>query len=154
MVISSSTENNARCAICGKSYRMCNSCAEQKKLMPWKIVTDTSEHFKIFIALHRYNKTHDIAVAREDLSHCDLQGWEDFVPNIREMISEILGDTSLNNSVESSAKVKAIKRTKKRNIVNDVTSVKNDIVPAIIITTDDGKNDKNINDENVNVESN
>lgn len=166
MVISSGTKNNARCAICGKGYRMCNSCAEQKKLTPWKVVTDTSEHFKIFIALHRYNKTHDVAVAREDLSHCDLQGWEDFVPNVREMISEIMGNDSSysDDSAGSGAEVKATKKTnnavkktvKKRNTEKPVASTKNNVAPAIIITTDDVKSDSTANDsadKKVNVEN-
>jgi len=34
-------QNNAICAICGTSYRACNSCLEQKSFQPWRTVVDS-----------------------------------------------------------------------------------------------------------------
>ena len=52
-----SQELNATCDICGKKYHVCNSCKEIKSFTPWRTVTDTLQHYAIFLALSQYTKT-------------------------------------------------------------------------------------------------
>lgn len=84
-------QNNATCSICGKGYRVCNSCTEQKTFQPWRTVTDTSEHYKIYLALHGYTVTGDKETARKELQQCDLKDKDSFISKIRADIDEILG---------------------------------------------------------------
>ena len=48
-------KHNSFCAICGKSYYYCNSCKDTAHLYPYKILTDTSEHYKVFMIIRGYN---------------------------------------------------------------------------------------------------
>ena len=54
-----SQELNATCDICGKKYHVCNSCKEVKSFTPWRTVTDTMQHYLIFLALSEYTKNKD-----------------------------------------------------------------------------------------------
>ena len=81
---------NATCDICGKRYHICHSCEEAKSFKAWRTITDTIEHYKIFMVLSEYTRTKDISVAREGLEKCDLSGKENFNENIRRAIDEIL----------------------------------------------------------------
>lgn len=81
---------NASCGICGKKYHLCMSCQESK-LNPWRSIVDSVEHYKIFIIIRDYengyiNKTE----ANNQLSKRDLSGLEDFVPEIKAKINEIM----------------------------------------------------------------
>ena len=58
---------NAYCAICNEGYHICNSCHNQKVFKPWRTVTDTIEHYKIYLAIHRYTVTKNKELAREEL---------------------------------------------------------------------------------------
>lgn len=83
---------NTTCSICGKPYKICSSCLEQKTFKPWRTVTDTIEHYKIYMALHGYTITKDKKQAKQELQHCDLSGFDDFNPEIRSSIKEILAE--------------------------------------------------------------
>lgn len=100
-------QNNATCAICGKRYRVCNSCLEQKTFQPWRKVVDTSECFKIYSALHGYTITGDKDAAREELQQCDLKHKDTFIPKIRADIDEILSTPQRNNKTLSKPKKNA-----------------------------------------------
>ena len=81
---------NAFCKICGSGYHVCNSCLEQKTFSPWRTVTDTIEHYKIYIVLHSYSITGDKEKAKLELQKCDLNGLDNFRPEIKSMINEII----------------------------------------------------------------
>lgn len=84
-------ENNSVCSICGKAYYLCMSCKETIKLNPWKIHTDTPEHYKIFQIIRGYNTgIYDKNAAREKLLKLDLKDVETFRENIKSIINEIL----------------------------------------------------------------
>ena len=44
----------ATCAVCGKQYKACLSCKDQKRVRPWKSITDTIGCYKIFLAISKY----------------------------------------------------------------------------------------------------
>ncbi len=88
-------KNNASCAICGNGYYKCLSCQEQARLSPWKLYTDTSEHYKVFQIIHG----HTIGVytkeeARKKLETVDLSDLGSFVPHIRSAVEAILMEDS------------------------------------------------------------
>lgn len=86
-------QNNAVCSICGNSYRICNSCVKHKNIRSWRTVVDSMEHYKIYLAIHGYTLSGNKEKARKELKNCDLSGSENFNPEIRAAIKEILGET-------------------------------------------------------------
>lgn len=100
------TDNNinAHCSICNKGYHICNTCKNEKKFKPWRTVTDTIEHYKIYMAIHGYTITKNKEQARAELQNCDLSGLESFNPEIKSVINEIM---------ENPLKVKAPSRKRK-----------------------------------------
>lgn len=90
---------NAHCSICGSGYHLCRSCAEQKTFKPWRTVTDTIEHYKIYMAIHGYTVSKNKEKAREELGKCDLDGMDGFQPEIKEIIREILAKPKVQKPV-------------------------------------------------------
>lgn len=80
---------NGVCDICGKRYSVCKTCQTVKTFKPWRTITDTLEHYKIFIALSEYTRTKNKEEAKEQLSHCDLSDLESFPDRIKNVIKEI-----------------------------------------------------------------
>lgn len=84
-------EKNAHCAICGNLYHVCMSCLDSMRLSPWKIHTDTSEHFKVYQIIHGFtSNVYSKDEARIKLNNIDLSDIESFKPNIKEIIKDIL----------------------------------------------------------------
>ncbi len=83
---------NAHCDICGAGYHICNTCLQQKSFKSWRVVTDTVEHYKIYMAVHGYTLSQDKETAKRELEKYDLSGLEDFNPPIRAVIQEILSE--------------------------------------------------------------
>lgn len=81
---------NAYCSICGRGYHVCSSCLSQKTFKPWRAITDSMEHYKIYLAIHGYTISGDKEKAKTELQNCDLNGSEDFKPNIKAVIKEIM----------------------------------------------------------------
>lgn len=86
----SNIQINARCKICGKGYHICNSCRKSQRTNPWQTVTDSMEHYKIYLAVHHYTVSGDKTTAAAELQNCDLSGQESFLPEIQSAIKEIL----------------------------------------------------------------
>lgn len=102
---------NAYCSICGNGYHICNSCLEQKSFKPWRTVTDTIEHYKIYLAIHGYTVSKDKESAKNELQMCDLRDLKNFNPEIKAVIEEIMAETK---------KKKVI--SKKEKIDNEITT--------------------------------
>lgn len=98
---------NAYCSICGNGYHVCRSCLEQKAFKPWRSITDSIEHYKIYLALHGYTLSKDKEVAKKELENCDLSGLENFKPEVKSAIKEIMAEN------------KKIKYVSKREKVNE-----------------------------------
>lgn len=86
---------NGVCDICGKRYSVCKTCQTVKTFKPWRTITDTIEHYKIFIALSEYTRTKNKEEAKEQLSHCDLSDLESFPDRIKNVIKEITVEPKL-----------------------------------------------------------
>ena len=83
--------NNAFCSICGKPYHMCMSCKSESSPTPWKMYTDTSEHYKIYQIIHGYNVgIYSKEEAREKFSNVDLSDLNELRDNIKKIIMDIL----------------------------------------------------------------
>lgn len=83
-----------QCRICNRDYEVCNDCLSQKTLRPWRSVVDTLEHYKIYYILHDYSVTKNKEEAKAELQKCDLSDMENFVPEIKEVINEIIEDVT------------------------------------------------------------
>ena len=126
-------ELNATCDICGKKYHICSSCKEVKSFTPWRTVTDTMQHYLIFLALSEYTKTKDKEKAKEELSKCDLSELDTFNENIKTAIKEIMADgkekvveTVSEETVEENVEIKPQKATRKSRTSVKQSEITND----------------------------
>ena len=126
-----SQELNATCDICGKKYHICSSCKEVKSFTPWRTVTDTMQHYLIFLALSEYTKTKDKEKAKEELSKCDLSELDTFNENIKSAIKEIMAEgkekiveTVSEETVEENVEIKPQKANRKGRIFVKQSEVK------------------------------
>ena len=87
-----SNKLNGCCDICGKKYEICRTCQHISAFKPWRTVTDTEEHYKIFLVLSDYTNTGNKAEAKKLLKECDLTGLEHFNEHIKKAINEIMKD--------------------------------------------------------------
>lgn len=84
-------ENNAVCSICGKEYHVCLSCHDSIKVNPWKVFTDTSEHYKVFQVVRGLStKIYTKEEARDKLKNINLEDLEFYMPNIKKTIKDVL----------------------------------------------------------------
>lgn len=104
---------NAFCSICGKGYHLCSTCKNEKKFKPWRTVTDTIGHYKIYMAIHGYTVTKNKDVAKEYLNNCDLSDLESFKPQIKKVIKEIMEEPA---KMKSASKAKKTKSETEQNV--------------------------------------
>lgn len=84
-------KNNATCSICGSPYHVCFSCKDSINITPWKLHTDTSEHYKIYQILRGFSTgVYDKDEAKERLKKVDLSDLNSFRPHIKKTIKDIL----------------------------------------------------------------
>ena len=89
-------KNNAKCTVCGKDYHMCLSCKDKMRMSPWKMYTDSAEHYKIHQIIHGYStKVYTEDEVRDKLKNVDLSDLEDFKPHIKQIIKDILKEEKL-----------------------------------------------------------
>ena len=126
-----SEKYNATCSICGKPYKICRTCQELKSFTPWRTVTDTLQHYAIFLALSEYTKTKDKEKAKEELSKCDLSELDTFNENIKSVIKEIIAEekekiveTVSEETVEENVEIKPQKANRKGRIFVKQSEVK------------------------------
>ena len=84
-------KNNATCSICGKEYYACLSCRDSIKTNPWKVHTDTAEHYKVYQIIHGLStKVYTKDEARTKLKNVNLNDMESFRPHIKEIVKDVL----------------------------------------------------------------
>lgn len=118
------SEFNARCDICGRQYKICRSCQDIKSFQPWRTVTDTLEHYAIYLVLTEYSKTKNKDKARKELLKCNLSNKDEFNDNIKSVIEEILKEDEKVKSVEM--KNNSVNISKSKNFT-DIKKKNNDI---------------------------
>jgi uncharacterized CHY-type Zn-finger protein len=102
-------ENNAVCSICGKEYYACLSCHDSIKVNPWKMFTDTSEHYKVFQVVRGLStKVYTKEEARDKLKNINLDDMSSFRPHIKKIIKDIIKEektaakaVEINDSVDN-----------------------------------------------------
>lgn len=83
--------NNSTCSICGKEYYACLSCHDSIKANPWKVYTDTAEHYKVFQIIRGLStKVYTKEEAKAKLKNVNLDDIESFRPHIKQIIKDIL----------------------------------------------------------------
>lgn len=108
---------NATCTICGNGYHLCFSCKDKIKLSPWKVYTDTAEHFKIHQIIHGLStKVYTKNEAKSKLQNVDLSDLETFRPNIKAIIKDVLKEESA-EEVVAKRTIPSRKRNSKTNKV-------------------------------------
>lgn len=115
------SQNNAICDVCGKPYKLCLSCKDHLALQPWKVHTDTAEHYKVYQVLLGFNTgVYDIAEAKAKLQTIDLSDKDTYLTEIKEVIERIMTYEDKSNvayedkSVEVNEPVKEVKSTSKK----------------------------------------
>lgn len=84
-------KNNSTCSICGKEYYACLSCRDSLKANPWKMHTDTAEHYKVYQIIHGLStKVYTKDEAKVKLKNVNLDDIETFRPHIKEIVKDIL----------------------------------------------------------------
>lgn len=109
---------NATCSICGKGYYLCQSCNDFKTLYPYKLHTDTSEHYKVYQIIHGYStKVYDKSEAKKKLQTIDLSDLDTFRDNIKAIIKDILNsdEDKVDIKIEDKIVADKIKTAKKKS---------------------------------------
>lgn len=110
-------QNNHKCDICGKDYYYCYSCSGIESFTPWRTITDSIEHYKIFLIIKDYtNKYIDIKETKRLLSSQDLSDLETFRYEIKNVINEILSYEEAVVNIVNKKKTSKIVNSEKTNI--------------------------------------
>lgn len=110
-------EINHWCVLCGKGYHACDTCSKEKSFTPWRALTDSIEHYKIFMVLKDYNNkliTKD--EAKKMLANVNLADKDTYKENVKSLLKDIFEDEILEAKSE---KRRQSKYTKK---ISDSTS--------------------------------
>ena len=128
-----SEKYNATCAICGQPYKICRTCQEIKSFTPWRTITDTLQHYTLFLVLSEYSRTKDKAKAKDELSKCDLSEKELFKDSVKNMIDEIMKEDTIKiieetseETVKENVEIKPQKATRKGRTSVKQSEVTND----------------------------
>lgn len=111
-------QNNVTCSICGKGYHLCLAC-KSNRLTPWKVYTDTSEHYQIFQILRGVNTgVYTNEEAKEKFKNVDLSDLDDLLDSVKKQIKEILEfePDKVSENVELEVK-KPVSRKRKTKVV-------------------------------------
>ena len=124
-------ENNATCKICGKSYYACMSCADAMKVHPWKVFTDTSEHYKIFQVVRGLSTgVYTKEEAKEKFKNINIEDVESFRPHIRDIIKDVLKEDEM--VVETIEKIEdTVVENATEVKVEEVETVKSIVKPLV-----------------------
>ena len=114
-------KNNRECICCGKTYRYCNTCADQVTEPTWKAIYCSKNCKDIFMTTTNY-LAGDITKdeARKNYEQCDLSDRQNFKKRIIEVIDEIVKlntstdiEKSSDEILDEKKIVRPVKRAKK-----------------------------------------
>ena len=118
-----SEQINATCTVCGNGYHMCLSCKDKMKLSPWKMYTDTAEHFKIHQIIHGFSTgVYNKAEVKNKLKNVDLSDLNTFKPHIKSIIEDILKEDTVVKVVNDIVDIKV------EEVAMEESDIKEDIV--------------------------
>ena len=122
---------NHWCVLCGIGYYACDTCNNVKTFTPWRTLTDTIEHFKIFAILRDYNnKIIDRKTAQELLKNLDLSDKENYKDSVKKVLLDIYTEINTEtDNIETSSK----RKNRKYNKVD----LEKEIIPEEIITSEE-----------------
>lgn len=83
--------DNVKCVVCGRGYHLCMSCKDKLSMKPWKVLTDTAEHYKVHQIVNGYRGgiyTKD--EARVALANVDISDKHTYLYSVRKILNEIL----------------------------------------------------------------
>lgn len=93
------------------------------KLSPWKMHTDTAEHFKIHQIIHGFSTgVYNKDEAKNKLKNVDLSDLDTFKPNIKSIIEDILKEDTVVKVVDDIVDVKV------EELSTEELDIKEDIV--------------------------
>lgn len=124
-------ETNHWCVLCGTGYHACDTCNKVKSFTPWRTLTDTIEHYKIFMILKDYNnKIINREQAKELLLKLDLSDKDTYKDSAKNILVDIYAETIIeNDNVDTLSKRKARKSNK--------IDLENEIMPSEISTSEE-----------------
>lgn len=104
------------CPICGQKFSACITC-NKHDIASWKTLTDTENHFNIFVILHKYNVLKSIAKeqCKKLLLECDITGYEEFPKHIMESIKDIIDTKEENKQVNQTIQKNVQQNQYKKN---------------------------------------
>lgn len=130
-----SEKNNSKCVVCGKGYYLCMSCKDKMKLSPYRVLTDTSEHYKILQIIKSYNEgIYNKKDAQKALSNIDVSDKDTYVESVRKTLDKILADDKDTTKFEKTTNVEVEKESDSKSEDTD-ESVKTDKVQEIVKST-------------------
>lgn len=80
------------CRVCGNKYKVCSSCENVRKRTPWRVITDTAQHYQVWLAVNQYQsglitkQEAQEVLKRSGVSKKDIKT---FIPSVRALIQEI-----------------------------------------------------------------
>lgn len=105
--------NNVKCVVCGKGYHLCMSCRDKIAMKPWKVLTDTPEHYKVHQVISGYRcGVYTKDEAKTALGNINIKDKNTYLDSVKKILDEIL-------KVEKPIEVKTEKK-----FVKTVTSKK------------------------------
>lgn len=142
--------NNVKCIICGKGYHLCRSCKDKLAVAPYKLLTDTSEHYKVYQVVNAYRgKVYTKEEAREVLKNIDISDKDTYLDSVKKILDEILEVEKKTNKVEDIDKndvVKPKKYVKSNKVVVKPLVVEKEV--DIVVVNDDIKDTTDVKEEN------
>lgn len=121
-------KNNATCSICGSPYYVCLACRDSLKVNPWKVHTDTAEHYKVYQIIHGFSTgVYTKDEAKEKFKNVDLSDLNSFRPHIKKIIKDILKEEKPVVKVVEDEKINETKiaKVKEEVVVKPVSRKRN-----------------------------
>lgn len=108
-----SNKINHWCVVCGTGYHACDTCDEIKSFTPWRALTDTVEHYQIFLILKQFNNgIIDKEEAKSMLSGLDLSKRDTFKESAKNVLNEIFKEET---QTRKSVRKKSVEDTVQNN---------------------------------------